>query len=56
MTEFKKRNKLSRGQIISAIIFIVLMIAMVLFAIAYNPDQQFSSSFFEDVANSVQWK
>lgn len=56
MTPDKSRKPISIGNIISAVVFIVLMVAMVLFAMAYDPGEQFSSSFFEDVANAIQWK
>ncbi|MCW9013853.1 MAG: hypothetical protein OQL06_08725 [Gammaproteobacteria bacterium] len=56
MKHTKKHNKISIGNLISALIFALLLIAMVMFTITYDPSKQFASDFFEDVANSIQWK
>ena len=55
----KKRKKLSKpatGQVIGAILFISLLVGLVMFAAGYNADGNFSSSFFDDVSNAVQWR
>ena len=56
MKKRKKLNKPATGQIIGAILFISLMVGLVMFAAGYNADESFSSSFFEDVSNAVQWR
>lgn len=52
----RKRKKLDNSQIIGAIIFIALILGLILLGIAYNPDNNFSSRFFEDVSNAIKWK
>jgi len=56
MISHKKRHKFDKSEIIGAIIFITLILALVLLGLTYSPDAKFSSSFFEDVSNAVQWK
>lgn len=56
MNSQKKRHEFDKSEIIGAIIFIALILALVLLGLTYSPDGTFSSSFFEDVSNAVQWK
>jgi hypothetical protein len=56
MNKRRKSSDLSFGRIASAIFFIALMVGLVLFAVSYDPQSQFSSNFFEDVSNAVQWR
>ncbi|MCW8955644.1 MAG: hypothetical protein OQL09_02080 [Gammaproteobacteria bacterium] len=56
MINRKHRRKLDKSEIIGAIIFIALLLTLILLGLAYSPDDNFSSSFFEDVSNAVQWK
>ena len=56
MSKGKKHHNLDKSQIIGAIIFIVLIISLILLGLTYDPDGQYTSSFFEDVSNAIQWK
>ena len=56
MSNRNKRHKFDKSEIISAIIFILLIFTLALLGFTYNPDGTFSSSFFDDVSNAVQWK
>jgi len=48
----KKRNL---SNIIPAIIFTVFLIALVVYAMLYDPNAQYDNNFFNDVARSIQW-
>lgn len=56
MSNRKNRKKLDISEFIGAIIFIALISGLILLGMAYTPDSNFSSSFFDDVSNAVQWK
>lgn len=56
MSNRKNRRKLDKGEIIGAIIFIALILGLILLGLTDSPDDNFSSSFFEDVSNAIQWK
>lgn len=52
----KKNKSLNPGQLVAAIVFVVVMFGLVLFAAYYDPQRPFSNGFFEDVSNAVQWR
>ena len=52
----KKHSEFSIGRLIGAIVFVLLMFGLVIFTIYYDPNKQFSSSFFDDVSKAVQWR
>ena len=56
MGKFKQKNDITLGKVISAIIIGVLLSALVVFTIYYDPNKQFSNSFFNDVSNAIKWK
>ena len=56
MKNRSKRSTFDWGRLISAIVFVVVMFGLVLFAMYYDPERQFSNSFFEDVSNAIQWR
>lgn len=56
MKKPKKHAQFDWGRLFAAIIFVVLMFGLVLFAVYYDPDKQFSNSFFEDISNAIQWR
>ena len=41
--------------IISAVIFAVLMTFLIVYAMYYDPGKEYSNSFFDDVAKTMQW-
>jgi len=51
-----KRKRIDLSQLLGAIIFIALFIGLAFLGMFYNSDTPFSSSFFEDVSNAMQWK
>ncbi len=50
----KKRNSIDKGQIIGAIIFIALFVALVYLGLTSETDSQFDNSFFDDVGRAMQ--
>ncbi len=56
MTKFKKHSEVTVGRVISAIIFALLMAFLIIYAIYYDPDKEYSNSFFDDVSNAVRWR
>lgn len=56
MSRKPKRTNIDMAQLVGAAIFISVFVGLLLLGLFYNPDDQFSSSFFEDVANAIQWK
>lgn len=56
MSNRKNRHKFEKSEIIGAIFFIALVLGLILLGLTYNQDENFSSSFFEDVSNAIQWK
>jgi len=51
----RKSNDLTVGRIISAIIFAILMAFLIVFTIYYDPEKQYSNSFFDDVSETMKW-
>lgn len=49
-------SRIDIAQLADAMIIISLFVGLLLPGAFYNPDDPFSSSFFEDVANAIQWK
>lgn len=56
MSNRKNRHRFDKSEIIGAIIFIALVLDLILLGLDYSHDDNFSSSFFEDVSNAIQWK
>jgi len=50
----RKHKKIDLGQIIGAIIFIVIFIALIILGIYVENDGNFDSSFFEDVGRVME--
>ncbi len=55
MSPSKKNRKTDLSQIVAAIMFIILLLGLVILGIAYEPGDQFSNSFFDNVANAIKW-
>ena len=53
MKKRKKRSKVTASSIIGAIFFGVLMAALIVFAMFYDPNKHYSNSFFDDVATFI---
>ncbi len=56
MKKTKRKKKLDTGQLIGAIVFIFLFIALVLLGVFYESSVDFTSTFFEDVSDAIKWK
>lgn len=56
MKKSKRSKKLDIGQLIGAIVFISLFVALVLLGVFYDSGVEFTSTFFEDVSNAIKWK
>ena len=56
MKSTKKRKSIDWGRLVTAIVFVVLMFGLVLFAVYYDPERKYSNSFFDDISNAVQWR
>lgn len=56
MKKVKPKKKLDIGQLIGAIVFIFLFIALILLAVFYESNVEFTSTFFEDVSDAIKWK
>jgi hypothetical protein len=56
MKKVKRKKKLDIGQLIGAIIFIFLFVALILLAVFYESSVEFTSTFFEDVSDAIKWK
>ncbi len=56
MKKLKRHSDITPGRIIGAIIIGFLLAAMIVFTMYYDPNAQFSNSFFDDVSNAVQWR
>lgn len=56
MKKTKRKKKLDIGQLIGAIVFISLFIALVLLGVFYESSVEFTSTFFEDVSEAIKWK
>ena len=56
MNKRRKHSDITSGNIIAAVIIGILLAFLIVFAMFYDPDKQFSNSFFEDVSNAVQWR
>ena len=56
MTKFKKHSEVTVGRVIAAIIFALFMTVIIVYAIYYDPNKEFSNSFFDDVSNAVRWR
>lgn len=56
MKKRKKRSKVTASSVIGAIFFALLMTALIVFAMFYDPSKQYSNSFFNDVADFMQWR
>ena len=54
-----KKRKSSLGKsisrVIAATIWILIIAGLVLLNIYYDPNKQYSGSFFDDVAKTMQW-
>ena len=55
MKKSKKRKKINIGQILIATFWILLVFALVASTILYDPNAQFSNSYFDDVAKAMHW-
>ena len=56
MKKTRQHNEFGLARIIGALIFALLLLGLVVFTFTYDPEKQFSSSFFEDVSDAVQWR
>jgi hypothetical protein len=56
MKKRRKNKDLTFGRIMAAIFFGVLMAALIVFAIYYDPSKHYSNSFFDDVSKEMQWR
>lgn len=56
MKKVNRKKKLDIGQLIGAIIFIFLFVALILLAVFYESNVEFTSTFFEDVSDAIKWK
>jgi hypothetical protein len=56
MSKNRKPNSMTSGHVIGGVIFILIMIGLVLFAAGYDPETPYSTPFFDNVANAVQWR
>lgn len=56
MKKRKKRSQVTAGSIFGAIFFAVLMTALIVFAMFYDPDKNYSNTFFDDVATFMQYR
>lgn len=56
MKKVKRKKKFDIGQLIGAIVFIFLFIALILLAVFYESNVEFTSTFFEDVSDAIKWK
>jgi hypothetical protein len=56
MKKPKRKKKRDIGQMIGAIVFIFLFIALVLLGVFYESSVDVTSTFFEDVSNAIKWK
>lgn len=56
MKKTKRKKKLDIGQLIGAIVFISLFIALILLGVFYDSNVEITSSFFEDVSEAIKWK
>ncbi len=56
MRKIKRKKKFDIGQIIGAIVFIFLFIVLVLLAVFYESNVEFTSTFFKDVSDAIKWK
>jgi len=54
MPNKRKRKTIDLGQIIGAVIFIVLLIGLILLGLFVDSDGNFDSSFFEDVGRVME--
>jgi len=56
MIKRRKNKDLTLGRIISAILFAILMAALIVFAMYYDPSKQYSNSFFDDVSKVMSFE
>ena len=54
MPDKRKRQTIDLGQVIGAVIFIVIFIGLILLGIFVDSDGNFDSSFFEDVGRVME--
>ena len=55
MKKYRKNRDLTPGRIIAAILFAVLITSLIVFALYYDPNKQYSNSFFEDVSETIKY-
>ena len=56
MKKRRKNRDLTVGRVISAVVFAVLMSTLIVFAMYYDPNKQYSNSFFDDVSQVMTWQ
>jgi hypothetical protein len=56
MKKTRRKKKLDTGQLIGAIVFIFLFIALILLGVFYDSSVEYTSTFFEDVSDAIKWK
>ncbi len=56
MNKNRNPNGVSFGHVVGAVIFILVIIGLVLFAAGYNADDRYSNGFFNDVSSAVHWR
>lgn len=55
MKKLKRNKDLTPGKIIAAILFVALLSGLVIFTIYYDPNDQYSNSFFDDVSETMKF-
>jgi len=55
MKKRRKNKDLTVGRVIAAVLFAVLMATLIVFTMYYDPNKQYSNSFFDDVSTVMKW-
>ncbi|MDH5471368.1 MAG: hypothetical protein OEY87_00505 [Gammaproteobacteria bacterium] len=56
MKKRNKRSQITTSNVIGAVVFALLMTALIVFAMYYDPNKQYSNSFFDDVSEFMKWR
>lgn len=56
MPNKRKSKAFPTAEVVGGIIFVSLFISLILLAVFYDSSIEFTSSFFEDVSEAIQWK
>jgi len=55
MKKRRKNKDLTVSRVIAAVLFAVLMASLIVFTMYYDPNKQYSNSFFDDVSTIMKW-